>query len=121
MWLAFGAVGGVLAYLEYGASVLLVVHFFFAALISLVFYVAWSRAKVLIGGADVKAIMALSIAVSYVAILSILWAAVFAFAYAVFLAVRDRLKLEEALAVQVPYVPFLLVGFTVSALMVVTS
>lgn len=111
LWLAFASVGGVLAFLEYGLSVLLGVHFLFAALISVAYYLIWTRFKFQIGGADVKAIMALGICLSYLAIHVVLYATIAVLVYAVYKAARESLTKKEILALKAPFIPFLFVGF----------
>lgn len=115
LWLVYGGVALGAAVLQFGFSVLLGVHLLFAFLISLAYFLAWTRLKRYLGGADVKAIMALSVSLSYLAVEAIAWSVVLALAYLSIVMFRDRLTKKEVLALQVPFLPFLFLGFLFTA------
>lgn len=114
VWLFYGGVAFVGAVLQFGVSVLLGVHLLFAVVMSTVYFVLWTRFMKYLGGADVKAIMALSISVSYLAIITITFSALLALVYLFYMSIRFRLTKKEIMALKAPYIPFLFLGFVLA-------
>lgn len=116
VWLIGGVLGGLFAFAQYGFGVLLAVHLGLAGLIGVGFYVVWTRFHAFIGGADVKAIMALGLILSPWSFLVVTAAVLFAEVYLVLKLLWKpkgrvtRYDLREALKFQVPFVPFLFAG-----------
>jgi len=117
VWLVFGIGGFIVSGFRWGWSPLFLgIHLLIAAIVSggvfFVWYlvgVTWSRSGV-IGGADVKAIMALSVTLGNWSLFALLFSVVVLEIYAVGKGVYLRLPVSTWLKMNAPFLPFLTVG-----------
>lgn len=112
VWLVFGLLGGIMAAVRYGWTVFLGVHAIFAVIISIVIIVAFYKFEAFIGGADAKAVIALSAILSFFAVIPLVVSVGLLVAFlAVFTAIKkDKLSLKEVLDMKAPFLPFLFTG-----------
>lgn len=110
VWIVFGFIGGLVAVYQYGLTVLLGIHLLFAAVLGGGMYIAWRFYAKFIGGADVKAIMALGVILSPLAYLVAVFALFVGTVVLLTWAGCKKLQLKEILEVKAPFIPFLLIG-----------
>lgn len=106
---------------EYGFTVLLVVHLLFTVFISSVFLFVWWKWRAFIGGADVKAIMALSIGLSIVSLPVVAWSVFFLVFYLIFKTLKNKLTVKEVMALKAPFLPFMLFGLCLTLVLMLLS
>lgn len=120
VWLVGGLIGGFVAVGQYGFSVLLGVHFLFAALLGGGFYLVWRFANSWVGGADVKAIMALGVILAPWAASAVLFSLGGSAVAMLIFGVANRLSYKEIMGLKAPFIPFMLFG-TFVALVVIAA
>lgn len=124
VWAVFGAFGAVWAGFQYGdAPLVMGLFFLFAAFLAIGVYIAWTFFSKYIGGADVKAIMALGLILSPLAYVTTIFGLFFAsmvlFGYA--LVSSKKISLKEMRGFKVPFIPFLLAGLVACFIMVAVA
>lgn len=107
VWLVFGIGGFIVAGFRWlWLPIFVLIHLFFAGILSGGILVAYRLGKGAIGGADVKAIMALSVTLGLWSFLCLLFAVVVLSVYALVIGgYKGNLKKMKA-----PFLPFLWVG-----------
>lgn len=110
VWLVFGSIGGFVSAARFGVTILLGVWLTLACILGIAGYVVWLVAPKTIGGADVKALMALGVIISPYAFLTLGGAIVVSEIYLFAKGAFDRLSWKQIKELKVPFVPFLLAG-----------
>lgn len=115
VWLTGGVVGLVFALgLYWGQELLLFIFLIPVFLVAIGGFVAWTRG--FIGAADIKAMIAVAVILSYFSFLSIFMAILIATFYAAAVVVHNGFK-EKIKNIQAPFIPFFLGGL-VGSLMI---
>lgn len=111
VWIVFGIGGFILAGFRWEwVPLFLGLHFVWGAILSGGIFFAFWASKGAIGGADVKAIMALSVTLGLWSYIPVMFSVILVEFFLVYRKYSENLTWKDSIKISVPFLPFLFVG-----------